>query len=485
MLSNKLTGLLQSFSRREMTRFREFAFSPYFNKHEGVRALAAYLSEIYPRFDEKSCGREAVFQAVFPGEPHSQARLAVVFTYALRLAKHFLAVEQSEGYPGMQDAFLLEQLRARKQYQLYEGALAKAEEEARRNDSRGSGWYYRQYQLASEADQYFNAISERRADDNNLQRKQSFLDRFYLAEKLRDACEMQVRSRILKVGYSDPLREMALAAVESNFEALGREPAIAMYYWLYRMVSHPDPSFYFEAMQSLRRHQAALPAPELKAIYNYLQNYCIQKINQGDDNFLTEIFNLYKAQLGQGLLLESGLLSEWHYKNIVTTGIRLHEMAWVRDFIEAYRDRLPEAARDNAYRFNLASYFYASCQYDEVLRLLTQVEYSDLRYNLGAKALLLRTYYDLEEYEALFSLTESFKQYLHRNQLMADVRREGYYNLFKLTRRAAYLRANMEYQNPEKSRRELSKLWKSIEKAGAIFNKGWLVEKVENLQAGL
>ena len=39
MLNNKLIGLLQSFERREMTRFREFAFSPYFNKHEGVRAL--------------------------------------------------------------------------------------------------------------------------------------------------------------------------------------------------------------------------------------------------------------------------------------------------------------------------------------------------------------------------------------------------------------------------------------------------------------
>lgn len=480
MLNNKLSGLLQSFSRREMTRFREFACSPYFNKHEGVRALVAYFSDIFPQIDEKRCRREAVFQAIFPGEPHDQPRLALVFTYAMRLAGQFLAMERSGLDAGFQGACLLEQLRAKKQFPLYERALAQAEEAARQDDTRGSGWYYQQYLLAAEADQYFNAVSERRTD-GSLQCKQRFLDRFYLAEKLRDACEMQVRSRILKADYSDPMREMALAAVELHFDELRNEPAIAMYYWLYRMVSNPAPSYYYEAMQALHQHQAALPASDLKALYNYLQNYCIQKINQGENDFLAEIFNLYKAQLEQELLLESGLLSEWHYKNIVTTGIRLREMDWVRDFIERYREKLPAEARDNAYRFNLASYFYAARQYDEVLHLLAQLEYSDLRYSLGAKALLLRTYYDLEEYEALFSLTESFKQYLHRNRLMADVRREGYYNLFKLTRRAASLRANMAYQSAEKNQRELSKLQGSIEKAGAVFNKGWLVEKVENL----
>ena len=484
MHNNKLIGLLQSFDRREMTRFREFAFSPYFNKHEGVRALVAYLSDIFPAFEEKNCRRELVFQVLFPGHPHDQAKLALIFTYSMRLAGQFLSVEQAVEQPGLQAAYLLRQLRAKKQFQLYERELQKAEAGQLEQDTRDSSWYYHQYLAAQEADQYFNAISERRTDDS-LQRKQRFLDRFYLAEKLRDACEMQVRSRILKVSYSDPLRETALAAVESHFGELGNEPAIAMYYWLYRMVTTADSSNYFEALSALKRHQAALPAVEQKAIYNYLQNYCIQKINEGEERFLSEIFELYKAQLERSLLLENGLLSEWHYKNIVTTGIRLREMDWVRDFIEGYREKLPAEARDNAYRFNLASYFYAARQYDEVLRLLTQVEYRDLRYSLGAKALLLRTYYDLDEYEALRSLTDSFKQYLHRNQLMADVRREGYHNLFKLTRRAATLRANLGYYTKEKSRKELIKLQRSIDRAGAIFNKSWLLEKVENLASAL
>ena len=485
MYSNKLIQLLKSFSRREMTRLVEFAYSPYFNKHEGVRALLSYLSDIFPGFDARRCQRAQIFQALFPGQAHDQARLALLFTYAMRLAEHFLSLEQlAEEGEEWQRVHLLRRLRALQQYKLYERCLAEAAAELEEATLRDSAWHYRRYQLAAEADAYYTMVSERRTDDS-LEQKQQALDRFYLTEKLRDACEMKVRSRILKVQYASPLADWAAREVEQHYEDYAAEPAIAMYFSLNRMVSEKDRAHYFEAVKALERNQAFLPIGELKAIYNYFQNYCIQQINQGEGAFLGELFKLYQAQLERGLLLEGGCLSEWHYKNITTTGLRLREMAWVRQFIEAYQEKLPSEVRDNAYRFNLASYYYADEQYSQVLRLLTQVEYSDLRYSLGAKALLLRTYYDLEEYEALNSLVDSFKQYLHRNKLMADVRRQGYYNLFLLTRRAAQLRYNLSYYSRERCRAELLKLRHSIGKAGAIFNQGWLLEKVEALAAEL
>ena len=70
-------------------------------------------------------------------------------------------------------------------------------------------------------------------------------------------------------------------------------------------------------------------------MYNYFQNYCIQQINRGERQFLKETFNLFKDQLEKELLLdEYGFLDQWHYKNIVTTAIRLKEMEWTQNFIE-------------------------------------------------------------------------------------------------------------------------------------------------------
>lgn len=483
MYKNKLIRLLRTFSRKEMTRFREFVESPYYNKHQDVRNLVVHLSDIYPRLDEERCDRARLFQQLYPGEPHDQNRLAVIFSYTQRLAEQFLSVEQAGEDPLTGQLYLLRRLRRRKHYRLYEKELQRLGRKVKGLPSGAVSSPYRRFRFAEEADQYFNQI-ERRQEDWHIQEKQNQLEQFFLAEKLRDACEMHIRSKILKVTYHSGMLQAVLNEVRRNRKAYADSPAVIVYFQLYQMLVQNEQDYYFKALKIFKNYEEDFPSLERETIYNLLQNYCIEQINRGSPRFLREIFELYKAQLEQGLLLEEGFLSEWHYKNIVTTGIRLQALDWVKNFIESYRETLRPESRENAYRFNLASYYYAAGNYEQVLNLLIRVEYSDLRYNLGAKALLLRTYYDLEEYEALNALTESFRQYLQRNQLLADSRREGYYNLFKLTRRAAYFRINMDYFSPEKRKRELQKLRAAIDRESAIFNRNWLEEKVRELERG-
>lgn len=464
-----------------MTRFREFVYSPYFNKHDEIRALVAYFSEIYPDFSEQYCNRNMIFCKIYNNALHDQPRLALLFTYTLRLLESFLALEQYQQSEYGQQISLLQALRLKKQYSFYEKNLTIAENKLENIHRKDSQLYNHQYQLAAEANDYFNQI-ERRQTDLSIQLKQNNLDKFYLLEKLKDACEMQVRRKILNIDYSARMLEVVVREVRDNAAAYGDEPLIYLYYQIHQMVVQGEHDYYFSALQTLQLKESSIAISELHNCYNFLQNYCIQQINRGEGRFLQEIFKLYQLQLAQGLLLEEGYLSEWHYKNIVTTGIRLGEMTWVKDFIEHYKAKLDPETRENAYRFNLASYYYAMQQYDQVLELLLQVEYNDLRYNLGAKALLLRTYYDLEEYDALFSLVQSFTLYLRRNKLMANFHREGHHLLFKFTRRAAQIRANIDFMNVEKARKEFDKLQIDIAAANAIFNKGWLLEKIQELE---
>ncbi|MEQ8705902.1 MAG: hypothetical protein RIC19_18380 [Phaeodactylibacter sp.] len=480
MHEHRLLQLLHSLSRREMTRFREFSESPYHNKHDAVRQLVQYLSAVYPDFTAESCERALLFQRLFPGAPHDQPKLAVIFTYTVHLLEVFLEIETILEQPADRKPLLLGQLRRRQQLKWFEKALVKAERKSEQEEQRNADWYLQRFQLATESDYFFTTVAERRRD-SSLQEKQHFLNRYFLAIKLRDACEMAVRERILKVAYHDPMMDVALRQVTDAPDAYQTIPAINIYYRLYLMITKAEKTHYYAVLHHLSEQQEKLPDEELKNIYNYLQNYCIRKINAGEAQFLQEIFQLYQVQLDKALLLEDGQISEWHYKNIVTTALRLNALDWVYQFIEAYRALLPENARENAYRFNLASYHYTAKEYDKVLDLLTQVEYSDLRYSLGAKALLLRTYYDLGEYNTLYSLVDSFRQYLIRNKLMADGRRQGYYNLFKLTRRAAVLRENKGYYNHRRYQREWQRLQKDTHETEAVFNKAWLSERVAEL----
>ena len=482
MLSHKVFTVLRAFSKKEMTRFAEMVESPYFNKHTDTQKLVRYLAKIYPNFDEKYCQREKMLKKLFPKHPKGQAHLALVFTYTRRLLETFLVQEQLKEEMPYQSLLLLRDLRQRKCNNLYEKLLDQRSQAEQERLSHDAAYYFWQSQLAQESDTYYTQVLEQRKEDRSLELKEHNLDRYYMVEKLKDAVEMHIRKNILKVDYSARMLEAVLREVRDNLDAYVKIPAIYIYYLLYQMATRQENRYYYEAMSLLELHQSHFNQTDLVNIYNYLQNYCIARINQNDRVFLGELFKLYQAQLKQEVLIEDGYLSEWHYKNIVTTAVRLGELDWVKQFIEHYKHKLSPQAADNAYRFNLAAYYHAKGQYGKVLPLLIQVEYSDQRYNLGAKALLLRTYYELGEFEALNSLTDSFKQYLHRNKLMADSRRNGYYNLFRFTRKAAQIRATRDFTSANKLQKDLQKLRNDIDKAAAIFNQGWLEEKVNLLE---
>ncbi len=484
MFTHKLIKVVSGFDKKEMTRFREFAFSPYLNKHEEVQRLVGYLEKTYPRFSEETCGRKTIFPAVFPGQAPDHSRLAVVFSYTQKLVENFLIQEACKKETLSRQFMLLGEWCTRKQFDLYENLLAKTEQDLSRSPWRDGRHFQDMHLIAAEADHFFtHAKKEERL--GSLEQKQRCLDIYYLSEKLKDAVEMQIRRNLRQFDYSSRLLEYVLREVQENLENYAKIPAILLYYQLYRMFSETEHRYYHEARATLLAAKPLLPGPELAAIYNYFQNYCIREINRNEDIFLEELFQLYQVQLEQDLLLESGYLPEWHYKNITTTAIRLGKLDWTKHFLEQQKEKLRPELADNAYRFNLAAYFHACEQYDKVLELLTQVTYSDIRYSLGAKALLLRTYYELEEDEALFSLVDSFRQFLQRHQLLADSRRNGYDHLFRFTRKMTLLRAVFGFTSLKKIKQDLDRLTREIDAAPSVFNKNWLLQKVQALRREL
>ncbi|MCB0609834.1 MAG: hypothetical protein KDD12_19090 [Lewinella sp.] len=480
MLKHSVINILSGFDRKEMTRFKAFAWSPYFNKHDEVRNLIDYFNGIYPHFTEQTCNRHIIFPHVFPGAPHDQARLAVVFSYTRKLAEQFLIQEAFKEETQPARVMLLGQLRKRKLFDQYESLLERTEKELEESAWRDGAHFQRMHAVAAEADHFFtHAKKEERL--GSLEQKQRSLDVYYLSTKLKDAVEMQIRRNLRQFDYSSRLLEHVLKEVEHNMDLYAATPTILLYYQLYRMFSDTAHQFYYEARATLVRAKPFLPEPELASIYNYFQNYCIREINRNQEPFLDELFGLYQIQLEQDLLLEDGFLPEWHYKNITTTAIRLSKLEWIKNFLEQFRDKLRPEVAENAYCFNMAAYFHACESYDKVLELLNQVTYSDIRYSLGARALLLRTYYELEEDEALFSLVDSFRQFLQRHKLLADSRRNGYDHLFRFTRKAAQLRAALGYSSAKKAKQELLRLEQEIDMAPSVFNKSWLQQKIRDL----
>lgn len=463
-----------------MTRFRDFVHSPYHNKHEVVRQLIQYLSDEYPRFSTENLEREILFQLLFPQESFDYKRLSIIFTYSNKLVKEFIIIEKNKTENIWNNLLYISELREQKALQQLEKQLSVTNQQLQKQPERNAAFHYWQYQLLGEQDS-LQVLRNQHIQDDLLSQKQRELDYFYLAEKLRDACEMQVRRSIIQTNYKTRLLDAVLKEVGEHQTTYANIPIVIVYYQLYQLLTKKEVNDFQTIKQTLRQTEQYFPTSELRTIYNYLQNFCIAQINRGVANFLMELFEIYKNQLDKRLLLENETLSEWHYKNIVTVGLRLREMEWTHDFIENYQILLPPVSRENAYLFNLASYFYTAAHYDHTLELLNRVEFKQEQYNLGAKALLLRTYYDKGEDELLLSLTHAFRQFLGRNRSLNSQRVLALRNFVRLLRAVAKLRMEVDFMDLKELNRRKKELEKMILETDNVVNKNWLLERMDLL----
>jgi len=484
MKENKTIKAVKQLSPQELTWFWEFVHSPYFNKHENLRKLMDILVAVAPGFDEKDLEMKGVFKKIFPKEKFNAQKLSDLLTYLYRLYEKFLMQLESESNEEQNKLLLLRSYRARKLDRqflntmklIHENGIFKNKDESR---------FLNAYKMETESDLYFTA-QDSRTPDKSIERKTKALDLFYLTVKLKSCCDMLNRQNIVSEQFEIRMLEEVKTFIENNFTLLEQHPGILIYYQILLTLQEGTmEAHYFKLTELLEKHAAHIEKDELRTMYDYAQNYCIKKINSGNSTYLSEIFKLYKSLLQQELMLdENNNLSQWDYKNIVTTGTRLKEYKWCEKFLNDYKETLPSADRENAFVFNLATLYYSQGDYDKALKLLQAVEFTDVYYSLGARSLLLKVYYEADELEPLYSLFDSFKIYLRRNKLVSAYQYRAHFNLIKMTKRLAKIKSMKGYSRRETIAKEIDALKKKMEATPEITNLNWLQEMIGKVEAG-
>jgi hypothetical protein len=124
---------------------------------------------------------------------------------------------------------------------------------------------------------------------------------------------------------------------------------------------------------------------------------------------------------------------------------------------------------------NLAQLYFYKSDYPKVISLLSKVDYEDITYNLNSKTLLMASYFELDEIEALNSLLDTFRVYLNRNKNIPEIRRKHYLNTINIVRKLAKIKSG--------DKKEVEKLEKEIESTQGIVSKNWILEKLTVLKA--
>ncbi len=221
---------------------------------------------------------------------------------------------------------------------------------------------------------------------------------------------------------------------------------------------------------------------EARALYRHAQNFCIRRINRGQPRYLAEVLELYQTQLASGVILVNGQLAHTDYKNISTAALRLKDFDWARQFLDQYRERVPASHRENVYQFCLASFHYETGDYEQVLRLLREVSFTDDFYQISARLLMLRTLFERGDWEALPYSVDALVQYLKRNRTVSRTVRNHYLAflsyLKKLTRLADQ-RFSIADDQWESQRQALAQ---QLAEVRGVTHLSWLRQQAEALR---
>ncbi len=465
MLNSKLAAFLRTFTRYDAAQFRKYLASPFFNEREELVRLYDSWEK-----DGMDMEKEVFWQRLYPGSSYDDVRFRRLCSDLLRLAMDFTAYNQYASNPATGQVFLLHALASTDLEKHFDGVMRQAELLQEKAGHRDADFHYLSYMLHRRRHEHLEHISPKTAAFEPIEQADFHLDCYYFAKKLEHYADM--------LGYSKMVSETAAVNVHPEF--LGNlensiflnEPAVKAWYLVARMMLHPEETPFFQEMKTLLETQAgSFKHKELQTLFIHAMNYCIDtKINHGREDYYAELFALYHIALAREIIFDNGLLNPHHYKNIITVALHIRELAWAEAFIQDYTHRLPKANQENALNYNLAHVYFYQKRYDLVIELLREVEYQSIAYALGSRMLLLRTYYEQGEDQALDSLIDSYRIFLRRNRLISKEVKQQYLNMLRFTRKLVLL-SPFDKKGIEKTRLE-------IENCKSLTLKQWLLEKV-------
>jgi len=232
---------------------------------------------------------------------------------------------------------------------------------------------------------------------------------------------------------------------------------------------------HFKILRSIvKKNREKFSDDDFRYIYEALLSYSITAVNKGKEEYIVTTLDIYKEALTTDALLHESKMSASTFNNVVGMACRNEDYNWALQFIQDYCNYLPDDTRQNTVSFSMARIQFYTKNFDEVISILSTVEYETVIYNLNSKTMLVFSYYEMGEMDALDSLINSFKVYLNRERSISTTRKKRYNQLLSFVKKISNV-------NP-RDKKKISKIKSQLLDSKGVLNKAWLLEKIKELE---
>lgn len=304
-----------------------------------------------------------------------------------------------------------------------------------------------------------------RASENNILPYSKALDEYYIVQKLKLICHAFNEQHFTTYTALPDYTNEILNINSKQYNSL-----VQLYYDVAKLLQDINQeAAYFVLKEDVQKNKN-IHQDDLRIIIQYLINYCVIKINKGASHFIREIFEMYKHY---DEVIDETYISPVRFKNIINVSIRLKEYSYAFLYIEKNGKKLPTEVQTSTIEFNKAKLHYEQKNYDAAIGILRTQQYDDIIFNLSAKVLLVKSFYEKKEFLLLDSFLESFRIFVLRNKQMNTTSKKIHQEFIRIINRLI----KMEYT----SNKEIEVFKNKIISLDNLPDKAWILEKLDAL----
>lgn len=470
MQKSMLVEIVRSLNKKEIRELNKWLQSPAHNQRQDVIDLFHYLCKNLTNSDEYRT-KERAWNAVFPGKPFDDAVMRQVMFFLLKSLEAYLVFTDVHEDEVQTQIALARIYRHRKLEKSYRQAHRLGMELLHGQPLRNP--YYLMHRYFLEREEYEHRINITQNDLVNLQELSDALERWFIVEKLLVSNGMIAHHMVYqKANYDPGLIHQVLEYLEQHQNLL-EEPGIAVYYYAHRTMTNLEEQRFFDGFEKmvLDGQEAFLTKEEMLYLYRIALNYCTAKVNQGNTDYARRALAFYRQGMEKGILLVNNIITRYNFGNAVAFALRVRDFEWAEQFIERFQHYLDERERNSIVNFNWSRLFFEKGDYNKAQRLLLEFEYDDMLFNIIAKTMLLKIYYEQDEYDAFESLLDSLRIYLQRKEALDPIRKQGYKNMVSLMKKMLNLGPHAKMQR--------ERLVGLVKETQPLMERDWLLRQLK------
>ncbi|MGK0364598.1 MAG: hypothetical protein ACI85O_001655 [Saprospiraceae bacterium] len=465
-MDNLLVNLFKSLKKEEIRQLKKYVRSPIVTHRNDIGQMFNCLADCFYKRKELP-NKAELYIETYGEEIFDDQKLRSTMSDLHKIIEEFLVWRIVKEDDTERDLLLLRCFRQRNQQKHFQKTQQRILKSQAKQPLRNPDYYDDQLRYQAELAKF--QAANQRAGNLHLQEIGDTMDILYLSRKLRHACTQLSHRAVYKTDYDfGLLKEWIVSLKDSVYLEV---PAVALYYYCYLFLTEEYSQQYFRKFrESLFLHNQHFPKDELKDLYRAAINFCIRKLNEGSSEFTLEGWELFQEGLKSDIFTENGQLSRFTFDNIVGFGLRLKKHGEVEKFIENYQIQLSENYQENTVKFNFARLEYDRKNFDKAVCYLQTFQPMDLVNQLISRTLLLKIYYESEEFDLLESHLDSFRLFIRRKDV-SDYHRTNFQNIISFVRKQLSL--------PPGDRTERTKLRKAIEEELILTEREWLLGNLQ------